>query len=54
MAEEQLKKKNTLEITVLLQTGQTIAVVQEADEQFHVGESVDVLTAANGTTRIRH
>jgi outer membrane lipoprotein SlyB len=54
VAEEQLTKKNALEITVLLQNGQTIAVVQESDEQFHVGESVDVLTAANGTTRVRH
>jgi outer membrane lipoprotein SlyB len=54
VAEEQLTRANGLEITVLLQNGQQIAVVQEADEQFYVGESVDVLTAPNGTTRIRH
>ncbi len=54
VAEEQLTKKNGLEITVLLQSGETIAVVQEADEKFAVGESVRVLRGPSGTTRIRH
>lgn len=54
VAEEQLTKTNGLEITVQLQNGDTIAVVQEADEQFYVGESVRVLKGSGGTTRIRH
>lgn len=54
VAEEQLTKKNGLEITVQLQNGETLAVVQEADEQFSVGESVRVLRGTDGTTRIRH
>lgn len=54
VAEEQLTKKKGLEITVQLQNGQTIAVVQEADEPFYVGEAVRVLTSPDGATRVRH
>lgn len=54
VAEEQFTKKQGLEITVQLQNGETIAVVQEADEQFAVGESVRVMKGTDGTTRIRH
>jgi outer membrane lipoprotein SlyB len=54
VAEEQITKKQGLEITVQLQTGETIAVVQEADEQFAIGEAVRILKGPDGTTRIRH
>lgn len=54
IAEEQLTKKDGLEITVQLTGGETIAVVQEADEQFSVGEAVRVLKSPDGTTRVRH
>ena len=54
IAEEQITKKDGLEISVQLSSGETIAVVQEADEQFAVGESVRVLKSPDGTTRVRH
>ena len=52
VAEEQLTKKAGLEITVKLDSGATIAVVQEADVIFSVGERVRVLTGSDGTTRV--
>ncbi|MDD3275697.1 MAG: glycine zipper 2TM domain-containing protein [Kiritimatiellales bacterium] len=51
MAEEKLTKKAGLEITVQLDGGSLIAVVQEADVMFSVGERVRVLSGG-GTTRI--
>lgn len=52
VAEEKLTKKNGLEITVKLDSGSTIAVVQEADVMYSVGERVRVLTGSDGTTRV--
>ena len=51
-AEEKLTRKDGLEITVKLDSGNVIAVVQEADVQFAVGDRVRVLTAPDGTTRV--
>lgn len=51
--EEQITKKNGIEITVKLDGGQLIAVTQEADEQFHPGERVRVLSG-HGATRVSH
>lgn len=51
--EEQVTKKNGLEITVRLENGQLIAVTQEADEAFHPGERVRVLKGS-GATRVTH
>lgn len=51
VAEEQLTRKNGLEITVRLDSGSIIAVVQDADVQFAVGERVRVLTGG-GVTRV--
>jgi len=53
-AEEQLTKKDGLEITVKLDSGDTIAIVQEADEVFSVGESVSLLRGNDGSARVRH
>ena len=53
-AEEGITRKQGLEITVQLDSGSTIAVVQEADENFVVGERVNVLKAGDGTTRVTH
>jgi outer membrane lipoprotein SlyB len=52
-AEEQVTKRQGVEITVRLNSGQTIAVVQEVAPgvSFRVGDRVRVLTV-NGTTRI--
>lgn len=52
LAEEQITKKGGLEITVKLDNGETIAVVQEADVLFSAGERVRVLTGPEGTTRV--
>jgi outer membrane lipoprotein SlyB len=49
--EEKVSKKDGLEITIKLDSGQIIAVTQEADEQFHAGERVRVLSGS-GVTRV--
>jgi outer membrane lipoprotein SlyB len=51
--EEQTSKKEGLEITIKLDSGQMIAVTQEADEQFHPGERVRILSG-DGLTRVSH
>lgn len=51
--EDGVTKKNALEITVKLDNGQLIAVVQEADDQFHPGERVRILSGS-GSTRVTH
>jgi len=51
VAEEKLTQKTGLEITVQLDSGSILAVVQEADVMFSVGERVRVLTGG-GTTRV--
>ena len=52
-AEEGITRKNALEITVKLDSGPLVAVVQEADEEFHPGEKVR-LVESGGTTRVSH
>jgi len=49
--EEGTTRKAGLEITVKLDSGQLIAVTQEADEQFRPGERVRVLSGS-GVTRV--
>ena len=49
--EEHVTKKNALEITVKLDGGQLIAVVQEMGEYFHPGERVRVLSGS-GSSRV--
>ena len=51
--EEKTTKKDGLEITIKLDSGQIIAITQEADEQFHAGEKVRVLSGS-GVTRVSH
>jgi outer membrane lipoprotein SlyB len=51
--EEGVMSKDGLEITVKLDGGRMIAVTQEADEQFRVGERVRVLSGG-GVTRVTH
>ncbi len=51
--EEKTSKKDGLEITIKLDTGQIIAVTQEADEAFRAGERVRVLSGG-GATRVSH
>ncbi|MFA7268819.1 MAG: glycine zipper 2TM domain-containing protein [Sterolibacterium sp.] len=51
--EEHITKKNGLEITIKFDNGAMSAITQEADEQFHVGERVRVLSGG-GKTRVSH
>lgn len=48
-----MTKKAGLEITVRLENGTLTAITQEADEQFHAGERVRILTGG-GVTRVSH
>ena len=43
MAEEGITRKDALEITVKLDGGGLIAIVQEADEAFNIGEQVRII-----------
>jgi outer membrane lipoprotein SlyB len=52
-AEEGATRQKGLEITVKLDEGRTIAIVQAADEEFKVGERVRILSGG-GTTRVSH
>ncbi len=53
MAEEGITRKDALEITVKLDGGALIAIVQEADEPFKIGEKVRIIE--NGSTsRVSH
>lgn len=52
-AEEGLTRKDGIEITVKLDSGNLVAVVQEADETFAPGEKVR-LVESDGITRVTH
>jgi outer membrane lipoprotein SlyB len=51
--EENFSKKAGLEITVKFDNGSVSAIIQEADEQFHVGDKVRILSGG-GKTRVTH
>jgi outer membrane lipoprotein SlyB len=52
-AEEGLTRKDALEITVKIDGGALVSIVQEADEQFRAGDRVRLIEGG-GTTRISH
>lgn len=52
-AEEGITRKDGVEITVQLDKGPMLAIVQEADEEFHPGDRVRVLEGG-GVTRVSH
>jgi len=52
-AEEGITRKDGYEITVQLDKGDMLAIVQEADEQFQPGDRVRVLEGG-GVTRVSH
>lgn len=52
-AEEGITRKDGLEITVKLDGGSMVAVVQEADDPFKAGDRVRLLENG-GTTRVSH
>lgn len=51
--EEGVTRQNGLEISVKFDSGETVAIVQAADEQFAVGERVRVIQGAEGA-RVAH
>jgi len=51
--EREATKKKGLEITVRMDNGELRAIAQEADEGFHPGERVRLLSGAGGT-RVTH
>lgn len=51
--EEGITRKDALEITVKLDGGGLIAIVQEADEAFNIGENVRIIESG-GTSRVSH
>ena len=51
--EQSANERRGEEITVLLDSGKYVAVVQEADESFRPGDRVRVLSG-RGTTRVTH
>lgn len=51
--EESVTRKNGLEITIKLDGGTLVAVVQEADEAFAPGDRVRLIESG-GTTRVSH
>ncbi|MGH8744779.1 MAG: glycine zipper 2TM domain-containing protein [Burkholderiales bacterium] len=52
-AEEGLTRKPGLEIIVKLDSGNTVAITQEADEQFRPGERVRIISGG-GVSRVAH
>jgi len=52
-AEEGLTRKDALEITVKIDGGAMVAIVQETDEQFKAGDKVRLIENG-GTTRVSH
>ena len=51
--EKSANERRGLELTVLLDSGKYIAVVQEADESFRSGDRVRILSG-RGSTRVTH
>ena len=51
--EEGITRKDALEITVKIDGGALVAIVQEADEQFRAGDKVRLIETG-GNTRVSH
>jgi outer membrane lipoprotein SlyB len=52
--EKSVNERPGVEVTVLLDSGKYIAVVQQADEEFRPGDRVRILSGRGGITRITH
>ena len=52
--EKSANERPGVEVTVLLDSGRYIAVVQEADEEFRSGDRVRILSGRGGNTRVTH
>lgn len=52
-SEQKMRTKPALEIEVKLDSGRTLVIVQEADDIFHVGDHVRIITDNKGVSRVR-
>lgn len=52
--EKSMRDHDALELTILLDNGQEIVIVQDPDEIFTAGDRVRVLTSSDGTSRVQH
>jgi outer membrane lipoprotein SlyB len=52
--EKSANERRGLELTVLLDNGKYVAIVQEADEPFRAGDRVRILSGRGGQTRVTH
>lgn len=52
--EKAVTRQNGLEIEVRLESGQTLSIVQGADQSFAPGERVRILRGVDGTSRVSH
>ncbi|MDR2825627.1 MAG: glycine zipper 2TM domain-containing protein [Deltaproteobacteria bacterium] len=53
-AEKALTNKEVYQITVQLDNGSSLAIVQDKDIDFRAGDRVNVLTAGDGSARVQH
>lgn len=53
VTEEKVTRKKGLELTVRKESGELVVVVQEADVLYAPGDRVRLITAADGTVRVR-
>lgn len=53
VVEEGATRKAALELTVEMDNGEIIAVVQEADDEYAVGDRVRIVRTPDGATRVR-
>jgi outer membrane lipoprotein SlyB len=51
--EEGVTRRDALEITVEMDNGDIVAVVQERDDEYRVGDRVRILKGPDGITRVR-
>ena len=54
MAESAMRDYNALQLTIDLENGSTIVVVQGIDDHFTTGDRVRVVSSANGAARVQH
>lgn len=54
MVDKQIQTENALEISIQLDNGQIISVVQAEDDLYVVGDKVRVVSGANGRSRVQH
>ncbi len=54
VTESAVTKKDGVEVTVELDSGEIVTVVQEADMQFYTGDRIRLLRANDGTARVLH